>query len=77
MTWFDKSDSMKTVKDHIGGRHTPDSIREDAKREYRERRKEEGASEDEIRRAPRPRLVAEVSRKTHPGDGTDSGKKEK
>lgn len=47
--WFDKRDSMRTVKNHIGGKHTPDSIREDAKKEYRERRQREGASENEIR----------------------------
>jgi len=47
--WFDKSDSMQTVKDHLGGKHTPDSIHDDAKREYRERRREEGASDQEIR----------------------------
>lgn len=46
--WFDDSDSTQTVKDHLGGKHTPDSIRNDAEREYRERRLEEGASEKEI-----------------------------
>jgi hypothetical protein len=47
--WFDESDSTKTVKDHLVGKHTPDGIRDDAKREYSERRREEGASEQEIR----------------------------
>jgi hypothetical protein len=47
--WFDESDNMRTIKDHLGGKHTPDSIRDDAKREYSERRREEGASEQEIR----------------------------
>jgi hypothetical protein len=49
MTWFSDNDSMKTVKDHIGGKHVPDSIREEAKQEYTERRREEGASANEIR----------------------------
>ena len=48
--WFDKSDSMKIVKNHIGDKHTPHSVREDAKQEYRERRQKEGASEDQIRK---------------------------
>jgi hypothetical protein len=46
---FDYNDSIQTVKDHIAGKHVPGSIRDDAKREYRERRREEGLSEDQIR----------------------------
>ena len=48
--WFDDNDSMRTVKEHLGGKHTPDSVRDDARREYTERRREEGAPPDEIRR---------------------------
>lgn len=48
--WFDNTDSMKTVKDHIGGKHTPHSIRQEAKQEYRERRKKEGASDHQIQK---------------------------
>jgi hypothetical protein len=47
--WFDNSDTMESVKDHIGGKHTPDSVRDDAKREYRKRRLEQGAEESEVR----------------------------
>lgn len=47
--WFDKSDSMNTVKNHMGDKHTPHSVREDAKQEYRERRRKAGVSEDEIK----------------------------
>jgi len=50
MPWFDDGDSTRTVTDHIGGKHTPDSVRDDAKREYRERRKADGASDSEIKR---------------------------
>lgn len=50
MTWFDKRDSIRTVKDHISGKHTPYSVRQDAKREYMERRKTEGASDDQIKK---------------------------
>jgi hypothetical protein len=46
--WFDHNDSTQTVENHIAGKHTPDSIRDDAKREYRERCREEGLSEQEI-----------------------------
>ena len=48
--WFDSRDSMKVVKEHIGGKHTPYSIKKEAEQEYRERRKREGASDDEIKR---------------------------
>jgi len=47
--WFSDDDSMQTVKDHVGGKHTPDSVREDAKKEYADRRREEGASPQEIK----------------------------
>lgn len=46
--WFGEKDRMSTVKAHISGTHTPDSIREAAKEEYRRRRTEEGASKSEI-----------------------------
>lgn len=46
--WFNDSDDMKTVKSHVGGRRIPDSIREEAKCEYRKRRKQEGVSDSEI-----------------------------
>jgi hypothetical protein len=48
--FFDETDNMQTVKDHIGGKHTPDSVREDAEGEYRKRRKAEGASDHEIKK---------------------------
>ena len=48
--WFDKTDKMKDIKSELGGKHTPDSVREDARREYRKRRKEEGASESTVKR---------------------------
>lgn len=49
IAWFDKSDSLKTVKDNMAGKHTPHSVREAAKQEYRERRREAGVPEDQIR----------------------------
>lgn len=48
--WFDEKDSLKTVKDHIGGKHTPDSIKREAREEYRRRMRREGVPEQEIRR---------------------------
>lgn len=50
MTWFDERDSMRTVTDHIKGKHIPYSVRWEAKQEYTERRKQEGASDDQIKK---------------------------
>lgn len=47
--FFDASDDLKTVKNHIGGKHTPHSVSEEAKQEYKERRKAEGASDSQIK----------------------------
>jgi len=48
--WFDEKDSMKTVVNHIGGKHTPHSVKEDAKREYRERMRDAGLPDKVIDR---------------------------
>lgn len=44
MRWFDEKDSIETILNHLGSR-TPHSIKEDAKRELKER----GWSEEQIR----------------------------
>lgn len=35
--WFNDKDSLDTIHNHLDEKHTPDSIREDAERELRDR----------------------------------------
>lgn len=45
MSWFDEKDDERTIKNHLSDKHCPDSIKQDARREMKER----GYSKEKIR----------------------------